>query len=85
MILNNESGKFTKRYIKSIARLLGDHSILCAPQQHHKLLRTHLGGLFSRTSLSEFTQKFDQLVVQSLKGWEHRETVVILNKALQVR
>ncbi|PKI49866.1 hypothetical protein CRG98_029751 [Punica granatum] len=84
MILNNESGKFTKRYIRSIAELVGDHSILCASQQHHKLLRTCLGNLFSTASLSKFTRQFDESVVQSLEGWGDGDIVIILNEALEI-
>ncbi|CAN6902834.1 unnamed protein product [Brassica oleracea] len=44
-VLNNESGMFTKRYIKSIAALVGDRSLLCASQHHHKILRSRFINL----------------------------------------
>lgn len=84
-ILSNECGKFTKKYIRSIAKLMGDHSILCAKSdQHHKLIRARLSCLFSTASLSLFTRQFDDLVVTSINGWEHRDSVVILDEASKV-
>ncbi|XP_062021766.1 3beta,22alpha-dihydroxysteroid 3-dehydrogenase isoform X2 [Rosa rugosa] len=84
VILNNDSGKFGKRYIKSIAELVGNQSLLCASHQHHKLLRGQLGSLFSTNSLSVFIKQFDQLIVEALKGWEHQSTVVIQDEALKI-
>ncbi|GMN35578.1 hypothetical protein TIFTF001_005387 [Ficus carica] len=83
-ILNNESGKFTKRYIKSIAELVGHQSLLCASHQHHKLLRGRLSNLFSMPSLSLFIKQFDQLVVDNLSSWEHKTTVLVLDEALEI-
>lgn len=83
-ILNNDSGKFGKRYIKSIAELVGNQSLLCASYQHHKLLRGQISNLFCTNSLSVFIRQFDQLIVEALKGWEHRSTVVIQDEALEV-
>ncbi|KAG8632392.1 abscisic acid 8'-hydroxylase 2 isoform X2 [Manihot esculenta] len=83
-ILNNESGKFSKRYIKSIAELVGDQSLLCASHQHHKLIRSRLINLFSTNSLSFFIQQFDQLIVESLHTWENKGTVIVLDHALKI-
>ena len=83
-ILNNEVGKFTKRYIRSIAELVGEDSLLCADQQHHKLVRGRLLSLFSATSLAAFVRQFDKLVVQTLCNWEHQGTVVVQNEARKV-
>lgn len=84
-ILNNELGKFTKRYIRSIAELVGDQSILCASYQHHKMIRSHLANLFSTNSISMFIKQFDKLMVETLSGWEHGSTVVIHDEALKAR
>jgi len=35
-ILHDNSGKFTKRCIKSIAEIVGDQSLLYASREHHK-------------------------------------------------
>lgn len=84
MVLNNELSKFTKRYIKSIAELVGNESLLCASHQHHKLIRGRLINLFSAASISSFIKQFDQLIVTTLSGWEHKPTVVVLHEALEV-
>ena len=85
MVLSNEVGiLFTKRYIKSIAKLVGNDSILCAPYQHHKLIRGRLMNLFSTASISSFIKQFDQLIVTNLSGWEHKPTVVVFHEALEV-
>lgn len=83
-ILNNDSGKFSKRYIRSIAQLVGDQSLLCASHQQHTHIRGHLSNFFSTCSLSAFIQQFDELIVKSLLDWEHRGTVVVLDEALKV-
>ncbi|XP_012072012.2 abscisic acid 8'-hydroxylase 1 [Jatropha curcas] len=83
-ILNNESGKFTKRYIKSIAELVGDQSLLCASHLHHKLLRSRLINLFSTSFLSVFIKQFDELIVKSLDTWENEATVTVLDQALKI-
>eukprot|EP00257_Ricinus_communis_P000670 XP_002510423.2 abscisic acid 8'-hydroxylase 2 [Ricinus communis] len=83
-ILNNESGKFTKKYIKSIAELVGDQSLLCASHLHHKLIRSRLINLFSTTSLSLFIEQFDQLVITSLHSWKNMGTVIVLDQALKI-
>nr|UAK14959.1 cytochrome P450 722A9 [Iberis amara] len=83
-VLNNESGKFTKRYIKSIAELVGNGSLLCASQYHHKILRSRLINLFSKKSTALMVRHFDGLVVDALSGWEHRDTVVLLTDLLQI-
>lgn len=83
-VLNNESGMFTKQYIKSIAELVGDRSLLCASQHHHKILRSRLINLFSKKSTALMVRHFDELVVDALSGWEHRGTVVLLTDLLQV-
>lgn len=84
LVLNNDSGMFTKRYIKSIGELVGDRSLLCAPQHHHKILRSRLINLFSKRSTALMVRHFDELVVDALGGWEHRGTVVLLTDLLQV-
>ncbi|CBI19732.3 hypothetical protein VitviT2T_027758 [Vitis vinifera] len=84
VVLNNEVGKFTKRYIKSIAELVGNESLLCASHQHHKLIRGRLINLFSTASISSFIKQFDQLIVTTLSGWEHKPTVVVLHEALEL-
>ncbi|ESQ34838.1 hypothetical protein EUTSA_v10007476mg [Eutrema salsugineum] len=83
-VLNNESGMFTKRYIKSIAELVGDRSLLCASHHHHKILRSRLINLFSKKSTAMMVRHFDELIVDALSGWQHRGTVVLLTDLLQI-
>ncbi|KAJ6336184.1 hypothetical protein OIU78_012733 [Salix suchowensis] len=83
-ILNNESGKFTKRYIKSIAELVGDQSLLCASHGHHKLIRGCLAYLFSTSSVSVFIKQFDELVVKSLGSWQDGDKIVVLHQATEI-
>ncbi|CAL1355815.1 unnamed protein product [Linum trigynum] len=84
-ILNNESGRFSKHYIGSIAELVGEKSLLlCASQQHHKMIRSRLMGLVSSRSVGTFIEQFDELVVRRLGRWENDSTVVVLDQALQV-
>ena len=83
-ILNNEGGKFSKRYIKSIAELLGPDSLLCAGPQQHKLIRGRLLSLFSIDSLSSFVKMFDALVLEAMSNWPCGPTVVIQDEALKV-
>ncbi|OAP13816.1 CYP722A1 [Arabidopsis thaliana] len=84
LVLNNDSGMFTKRYIKSIGELVGERSLLCAPQHHHKILRSRLINLFSKRSTALMVRHFDELVVDALSGWEHCGTVVLLTDLLQI-
>ncbi|XP_028765835.1 abscisic acid 8'-hydroxylase 2 isoform X2 [Neltuma alba] len=84
-ILNNDAGRFSKRYIKSIAELVGPESLLCASHSHHRLIRAHLLCLFSTVSLASFVTHFDQLVVDAFNGWPHHGAVVIQQEALQAR
>jgi len=85
VVLNNDLGRFTKRYIKSIAEVLGDQSLLCASPQQHKLIRNRLTNLFSTTSIAVFVKQFDELVVSALSRWEHKGAVIILDEALKVQ
>ncbi|KAK2657010.1 hypothetical protein Ddye_010062 [Dipteronia dyeriana] len=85
LILKNDSGKFTKRYLRSIAQLVGDKSLLCASPDHHKLIRHRLNNLFTTKSLSLFIKQFDELIIATLSGWDQDGgTVVVLKEALKI-
>ncbi|OIT34445.1 PREDICTED: abscisic acid 8'-hydroxylase 2 [Nicotiana attenuata] len=83
-ILSNEGENFTKRYIKSIAKLVGDQSLLCASHEEHKLIRSHLNTLFTTASLSSMVRQFDELSVNNLSTWHQRSNVTILHEALKI-
>lgn len=84
LILRNEGGKFSKKYIKSISELVGPDSLLCAAQQHHKLIRARLFSLFSTHSLSSFVILFDQLVIEATTSWKCGSLLIIQDEALKV-
>ncbi|XP_021892795.1 cytochrome P450 720B2, partial [Carica papaya] len=84
VILNNETGLFTKRYIRSIAKLVGDESLLCASHHHHKKLRARLLNLLSTNSIVSLIQYLDPLIVHSLRNWERAGTVVVLEETLKI-
>nr|KYP64609.1 Abscisic acid 8'-hydroxylase 4 [Cajanus cajan] len=83
-ILNNEGGRFSKKYIKSIAELVGRDSLLCAAHKHHKLIRGTLFTLFSADSLSSFVKLFDALVLQATTGWTSGSLLVIQDETLKL-
>ncbi|CAL0318999.1 unnamed protein product [Lupinus luteus] len=84
VILNNEGGKFSKKYIKSIAELVGSDSLLCAAQQHHKLIRCRLFNLFSTASLASFVKLFDAMVLEAMSSWSCGSIVVIQDETLKL-
>ncbi|XP_019174825.1 PREDICTED: abscisic acid 8'-hydroxylase 4 [Ipomoea nil] len=83
-VLGNEKGRFTKRYIKSIAELVGDQSLLCASIRQHKLLRPSFTHLFSTNSVSSMVPLFDELILKAVGTWHHQATVIVLHQALQI-
>lgn len=84
LILNDGGGRFTKKYIKSIAELVGHQSLLCASHLHHKFLRSRLINLFSSCFLASFVMQFDQQIVSTFQCWNTGSTIVLLNEALKV-
>ncbi|XP_023537703.1 abscisic acid 8'-hydroxylase 2 isoform X2 [Cucurbita pepo subsp. pepo] len=83
-ILNDGGVNYTKKYIRSIAELVGHRSLLCASHLDHKFLRSHLINLFSTSFLASFVTQFDQQIVEALRGWESGSTIVLLNQALKI-
>ncbi|KAJ4964255.1 hypothetical protein NE237_024194 [Protea cynaroides] len=85
ILMSNDEVNFSKRYIRSIAELVGKESLLCAsPQEHHRLLRARLSALFTTDAVSLFVERFDHLVLTTLFRWEHTGTVVVLHDALSM-
>ncbi|KAM7517202.1 hypothetical protein LguiA_006785 [Lonicera macranthoides] len=83
-ILNNDLGKFGKKYIRSIGELVGDQSVLCAHQQNHKFIRSRLTHLQSLHSISSFVIQFDQLILKTLATWTQKPTILVLREALKI-
>ncbi|CAK9141289.1 unnamed protein product [Ilex paraguariensis] len=69
-ILTNDFRLFNKGYVKSMADAVGKKSLLCAPQESHKRIRRLLSDPFSMGSLSNFVQKFDNMLSERLKKLE---------------
>ncbi|XP_043713164.1 abscisic acid 8'-hydroxylase 2 [Telopea speciosissima] len=85
ILMSKDEVNFSKRYMRSIAELVGKESLLCAsPQGHHRLLRGRLSALFTTNVVSLFVQRFDHLVLTTLSQWEHTPTVVVLHDALSM-
>ncbi|XP_027902059.1 abscisic acid 8'-hydroxylase 3 [Vigna unguiculata] len=83
VILNNEE-KFSKKYMKSIAELVGRDSLLCAAHQHHKLIRGSLFSLFSTQSLSSFVELFDSLLLEATSSWKCGSVIVIQDETIKL-
>lgn len=90
-VLGGDSPDFSKRYVRSIAELLGEHSLLCASADHlHRLVRRRIAGLFTLGSVSATVEAFDELTVEALRGWarrgeeEEEAAVLVLDDALKI-
>lgn len=83
-LLGHESPDFSKRYIRSITELVGDQSLLCASHEQHKFIRRHISCLFKLDSMDSTVRKFDELVIHTLRGWEQKDTVLVLSDAMKV-
>ncbi|KAJ8464121.1 hypothetical protein OPV22_026673 [Ensete ventricosum] len=83
-LLGHESPDFSKRYIRSITELVGDQSLLCASHEQHKFIRRHISCLFKLDSMDSTIKKFDELVIHTLRGWEQKETVLVLRDAMKI-
>ncbi|WOK97789.1 abscisic acid 8'-hydroxylase 4 isoform X2 [Canna indica] len=83
-LLGSESPDFTKRYIRSIAELLGHQSLLCSSHEQHKFIRRHISSTFKLEAMDSTIKKFDELVVDTLRSWEKMEQILVLRDALKV-
>ncbi|KAL9245190.1 hypothetical protein vseg_018868 [Gypsophila vaccaria] len=83
-ILSNDLGRFTKKYIRSIAEVVGPQSVLCASHRAHKLIRRQLLELFSLGSISEFIKQFDPIVASTISKWAFRPNVLVLEEAQEM-
>ncbi|KAI3989226.1 hypothetical protein MKX01_033262 [Papaver californicum] len=86
-VLGSDFVNFNKRYLRSIAQLIGEHSLLLsATQEQHRFLRSSLGtDLGSKSFISSFIKQFDESVTNTLADWEKRETsVIVFEVALKI-
>ncbi|RRT52912.1 hypothetical protein B296_00026993, partial [Ensete ventricosum] len=72
------------RHLRSITELVGDQSLLCASHEQHKFIRRHISCLFKLDSMDSTIKKFDELVIHTLRGWEEKETVLVLRDAMKI-
>ncbi|KAJ0971425.1 hypothetical protein J5N97_019384 [Dioscorea zingiberensis] len=76
LILSGDSLDFPKRYISSIAELLGDQSLLCASKENHKIVRHRISNLLDLDSFSSSINFFDELTLKTMAQWEKRKSAL---------
>lgn len=77
---------FSKRYVHTVADLLGEHSLLCASSHAaHRALRRAVAPLFNAQATASLAANFDALTRRIIKSdWATTRTVVVLDAALDV-
>ncbi|RZC44634.1 hypothetical protein C5167_037584 [Papaver somniferum] len=86
-VLGSDFVNFNKRYLRSIAQLIGEHSLLLsATQEQHRFLRSSLGTNLGSTSfISCFIKQFDESIINTLADWAQRDTdVIVFEEALKI-
>ncbi|KAA8531990.1 hypothetical protein F0562_006868 [Nyssa sinensis] len=69
-IFANDFVQFNKSFVKSMADVFGEKSLLCVTQENHKRIRHILSDPFSMNALSKFVEKFDKMLSERLKKLE---------------
>ncbi|KAL6624657.1 hypothetical protein ACP70R_031978 [Stipagrostis hirtigluma subsp. patula] len=83
---------FAKRYVRTVADLLGEHSLLCAASHaRHRALRRAIAPLFAAAPTAAFAAAFDALARRLVLDWSSRHSsasppaaVVVLDAALGI-
>ncbi|XP_047043662.1 abscisic acid 8'-hydroxylase 4-like [Lolium rigidum] len=75
---------FAKRYVRTVADLLGEHSLLCTSHDTHRRMRRAVAGLFASASTAAFAETFDRLTTDQLLATHFQDRVVVLDVALDV-
>lgn len=83
-LLAAEPASFSKRYVRTVADLLGAHSLLSASHASHRSLRRTVAPLFNPRSTSSFASAFDSLTLRLMRDWSSAGggAVVVLDAAL---
>ncbi|TVU18441.1 hypothetical protein EJB05_34542, partial [Eragrostis curvula] len=86
---DGDSSSFSKRYVRTVAELLGSHSLLCASHARHRSLRRALAPLFFNPhATASLTATFDALTRSLIQSWssssQPSSTVVVLDAALGI-
>ncbi|RCV16168.1 hypothetical protein SETIT_3G116300v2 [Setaria italica] len=91
-LLAAEPAGFSKRYVRTVADLLGEHSLLCADHAAHRSLRRAVAPLFNARATASFTAAFDALTRGLMRDWlalatcrsPSSSSVVVLDAALGI-
>ncbi|CAL4902502.1 unnamed protein product [Urochloa decumbens] len=82
---------FSKRYVRTVAELLGEHSLLCAAgHDAHRALRRAVAPLFNARATATFAAAFDGLTRRIMRDWAAAAAgvsgaaVVVLDAALGI-
>lgn len=85
-LLGAEPAGFSKRYVRTVAELLGEHSLLCASHATHRALRRAVAPLFNAQATASLAATFDGLTRRLMKrDWRSSTgAVVVLDAALDL-
>lgn len=85
-LLGAEPAGFSKRYVRTVAELLGEHSLLCASHATHRALRRAVAPLFNAQATASLAATFDGLTRRLMKrDWSSSTgAVVVLDAALDL-
>lgn len=75
---------FAKRYVRTVADLLGELSLLCTSHGAHRRMRRAVAGLFASASTAAFAATFDRLITARLLADGCKGRAVVLDAALDV-
>ncbi|KAJ1255160.1 hypothetical protein BS78_K282700 [Paspalum vaginatum] len=86
-LLASEHRGFSKRYVRTVADLLGEHSLLCASHDAHRSLRRAIAPLFNAQATASLAASFDALTRHLImRDWSSSSgsAVVVLDAALGI-
>ncbi|WVZ95663.1 hypothetical protein U9M48_041397 [Paspalum notatum var. saurae] len=87
LLLASEPRGFSKRYVRTVADLLGEHSLLCASHDAHRALRRAIAPLFNARATASLAASFDALTRRLIaRDWRSSGSgaVVVLDAALGI-
>ncbi|XP_066335471.1 abscisic acid 8'-hydroxylase 4-like isoform X1 [Miscanthus floridulus] len=86
LLAADHAAGFSKRYVRTVADLLGEHSLLCASHAAHRALRRAVAPLFNAQATASLAANFDALTRRLIKRhWTTTtSTVVVLDAALDI-
>lgn len=85
LLAADHAAGFSKRYVRTVADLLGEHSLLCASHAAHRALRRAVAPLFNAQATASLAANFDALTRRVIeRDWTTCSTVVVLDAALDI-